>query len=79
MIDVGTVAVVVASASGVATVYLTVRTGLRRDHRDERASRDAAVKKQIDDAIEAERVRVELQNALEENRRLKGRGHVQPE
>lgn len=72
-IDVGTVTAVTVAGTAVVGVYLTVRTGIRRDHRDQKAADAAAVKKQITEAIEAERIRVELETARNKIRELENR------
>lgn len=72
-VDVGTVTAITVAATAVVGVYLTVRTGIRRDHRDQKEADAKEVQRQIKEAIEAERVRVELETARNKIRELEHR------
>lgn len=67
MIDAGTASAVIAAGAAVVGVYLTVRSSIKRDHRDKDIADATLRRDEITEAIKAERERQELADTKAEN------------
>jgi type VI protein secretion system component VasK len=73
--DAGTIFAGVGALAAVVGTYWVIRIQIRKDHRDQDQANAKDVQRRIDDAIETERARRELEEANKEIRRLQGGGH----